>query len=192
MIVAILLILSQPCVQGSPLANGGGKANGLKNFAALNSSTSDHGSNGTYEFSSAYWDSIIPPFGDFPNDTTGRPDLHRPDKDVFQFTEDNIRDSFVQVWFPAWTRERQKDWLWESHGETYLFGMDFLGNGDYFCDISVASCMQQPHVHRILELWPGLENRALAQRIYLLAKMMEVDHHEQRAGLVCYSPQNHP
>jgi hypothetical protein len=176
------MILTAPlCISPPSWANPINLAEGNKEATAalFNSSPAVHGINGTN--SSINWN-FCPLFHDFKNGTNVHVD--RPDEEVFLFTEDNIRNSDVQLWYASWSRKSQTDPRWALHGEMYLFAMEFLKNGDCSCEISKASCYR-PNRDRILRHWPGPANRALAQRIYLQLTMQHMDHAKQTQEVVC-------
>lgn len=131
----------------------------------------------------ADWDEAIPAFSSFPNGTTAFVD--RPEIDVFAFTQENINNSMVGLWYAAWIREAQHHPQWEELGETGYFSFVFFQTKDYFCDISVQSCTKEVSEDYILKRWPGDENKALAQRIYLVACMKQQTHATKHAKLVC-------
>ncbi|KAE8445376.1 hypothetical protein EG329_013498 [Mollisiaceae sp. DMI_Dod_QoI] len=135
--------------------------------------------------SSLDWDSIIPPFHNFLNGTYGR--VNRPDKEVFHFSPENLANSAVHAWYAAWTRERQSHPKWKELGEVGMFAYDFLNTQDYFCDLSVSHCMKEPNEIHIQQWWPGPENRALAQRIYLQVFMFSELHNIKREQLDAFA-----
>jgi hypothetical protein len=131
------------------------------------------------------WDSVLPPFPDFVNGTNHL--LDRPDRDVFSFNPENIASSNVHEWYAAWTRDWSSDPMWKSHGEVGMWAYQFLNIDDYFCDLSATHCTHEPDRDKIQRDWPGPENRALAQRVYLHQYMLSQNHNMKRQQLVCFA-----
>jgi hypothetical protein len=181
---AILFISSMAFTSTANLMDSMQDTGALYIFGATNFTASATTINGTNISSAAYWDTKVPQFHLFSNDTTGRPDLSREDVDVFDLTEENIQQSAVQLWYLSWTRLKQMDPLWKSKGENYLLAREFLKATDFSCFISQATCHHLPSRHYILSVCPDEEHRALAQRVYLLFEMIRIDHAEAQQGLV--------
>jgi len=140
---------------------------------------------GSRNLSGIDWDSILPPFVNFLNHTN--PELERPDRDVFSFSPENIASSNLHTWYAAWTRAWSTHPMWEAKGETGLWTFQFLDIDDYFCDISMTHCPHEPDRNHIQKIWPGLENRAIAQRVYLHQYMLSQHHNIKRQQLVCFA-----
>ncbi|KAF8851992.1 hypothetical protein BDZ45DRAFT_765053 [Acephala macrosclerotiorum] len=128
-----------------------------------------------------HWDCRIPPFRNFLNESSELDKLS--DEEVFEFTPENIASSNIKTWYMAWSRERLNNRSWNASewAEVSLFARDFLpaGGRDFACFISMTRCMHMPTVSDILRRYPGRENRALAQRIYLLLHMLDTTHQEK-------------
>jgi hypothetical protein len=176
-VIRLLLLLSQASAQSAEYLYDISPLNYTKGLNITES--------GARNLSGIDWNSIIPPFRDFLNGTNHQ--LDRPDKDVFSFTPENVENSNLHEWYAAWTRDWSSHPMWESHGETGMWAYQFLNIDDYFCDVSATHCTNEPDRDKIQKNWPGPENRALAQRIYLHHYMLSQNHNIKRQELVCFA-----
>ncbi|CZR68483.1 uncharacterized protein PAC_18382 [Phialocephala subalpina] len=138
------------------------------------------------QWTKAHWDCSIPAFRDFRNESEELNNLS--DQEVFHFTPENIARSNVRTWYMAWSRETLNDPTWNSTHwpEVALFARDFLHTRDYTCYISMKHCIHEPNFADIQMRFPGNENRALVQRIYLQMHMLTVLHNEKLQQLEAY------
>jgi hypothetical protein len=89
----------------------------------------------------------------------------------FEFTDDNIVESNVIVWYQTWTTKAAQRYPseWANYGEVRLFGITFLKDDDYNCGLGLGGCTRRPSCNSILRLYPY--DPALARRIYFVMKM---------------------
>jgi hypothetical protein len=122
------------------------------------------------------WDFITLDTLKKPTWANSTPEMHINDEDYFYFTEKNLNDSKVKLWYPVWTVIRQADPDWNELGEWKLFYHDFEHTKNFECSIETSTCKGALSLQDLQKLYPGDENRPLVRRIYFVSLMHDTLH----------------
>ena len=113
--------------------------------------------------------------------------LDRPDHDVFFYSTENVISSRVFEWNMAWTMKYadHPNMKNPEYGEDWLRAYHFLDDPGYACGISEATCTRYTREF-ILDKYSDPQDRAKAQRIFLIFEANYISHQIEQMKLVCY------